>query len=59
MGPLARIEVPVTEVERLMSSETIETVEASLKGIGYAEVTVDEHGYRRGSLNVTTYESSS
>jgi len=59
MGPLARIEVPVTEVERLMSSETIETVEASLKGIGYAEVTVDEHGYRRGSLNVATYESSS
>jgi len=59
MGPLARIEVPVTEVERLMSSETIEAVEASLKRIGYAEVTVDEHGYRRGSLNVATYESSS
>ena len=59
MGPLARIEVPLIELERLKAPETIETVEASLKGIGYAEVTVDEHGYRRGSLNVATYESSS
>ena len=59
MGPLARIEVPVTEVERLRAPETIEAVETSLKGIGYAEVVVAEGGYRRGSLNVATYESTS
>ena len=59
MGPLARIEVPVTEVERLKAPETIEAVETSLKGIGYAEVVVDERGYRRGSLSVATYESTS
>ncbi len=59
MGPLARIEVPVTEVERLRTPETIKAIETSLKGIGYAEVVVDERGYRRGSLNVATYESTS
>ena len=59
MGPLARIEVPVTELERLKAPETIEAIETSLKGIGYAEVVVDERGYRRGSLSVATYESTS
>ena len=58
MGPLARIEVPVVELERLTAPETIETVEASLKGIGYTEVTVDERGYRRGSLNATAHGST-
>ncbi len=59
MGPLARIEVPVTEVESLRAPETIEALVASLKGIGYAEVVVDERGYRRGSLSVATCESTS
>ena len=58
-GPLARIEVPATEIERLMTLETIEAAETSLKRIGYAEVTVDERGHRRGSLNLAAYESSS
>lgn len=59
MGPLARIEVPATEMERLMVPETIEAAEASLKGIGYAKVVVDKRGYRRGSLSVAAYESTS
>ena len=59
IGPLARIEVPATEIERLMTWETIEAAETSLKRIGYAEVTVDKQGYRRGSLNAAAYESSS
>ena len=59
IGPLARIEVPATEIEKLMTLETIGAAEASLKRIGYAEVTVDERGYRRGSLNSAVYESSS
>ena len=59
IGPLARIEVPATEIEKLMILETIEAAETSLRRIGYAEVTVDERGYRRGSLNSAAYESSS
>ena len=59
IGPLARIEVPATEIEKLMILETIGAAEASLKRIGYTEVTVDERGYRRGSLNSAAYESSS
>ena len=59
IGPLARIEVPATEIEKLMTLETIGAAEASLKRIGYAKVTVDERGYRRGSLNSAAYESSS
>ena len=59
IGPLARIEVPATEIEKLMTLETIGAAEASLKRIGYAKVTVDERGYRRGSLNSAVYESSS
>ena len=59
MGPLASIEVPATEMERLRVPETIEALEASLKGIGYVKVAVDKRGYRRGSLNVAAYESTS
>ena len=59
MGPLARIEVPWIELERLTAPETIGAVETSLKGIGYAEVAVDKRGYRRGSLNVAKHESVS
>jgi uncharacterized protein len=46
---LARIEVGTAEMPRLLQS-TEQVVEA-LKGIGYAHVTLDLQGYRRGSLN--------
>ncbi len=48
---LARIEVGVTELPRLQDSETLARVAEALKKIGFAEVTVDLQGYRRGSLN--------
>jgi uncharacterized protein len=50
---LARIEVGLNEVPRLVGSELARQVTTSLKAIGYTHVTVDLQGYRRGSLNVT------
>jgi uncharacterized protein len=46
---LARIEVGATEMPRLLESAA--GVVEALKGIGYAHVTLDLQGYRRGSLN--------
>ena len=50
-GPLARIEVTPSELDRLQESETLARVYASLKAIGYARVQTDYMGYRRGNLN--------
>jgi len=51
---LARIEVGPAELPRLLAAETAAQVAAALKQIGYAHVTVDLQGYRRGSLNEAT-----
>ncbi len=51
VGPLARIEVASSELDRLQESETSALVYASLKAIGYAQVQTDVKGYRRGNLN--------
>ena len=48
---LARIEVGVEEMPKFLVDETFGRVAAALKGIGYAHVTLDLQGYRRGSLN--------
>jgi len=48
---LARIEVGPDEVARLMDGALSAEVAQALKKIGYAHVTVDLQGYRRGSLN--------
>lgn len=48
---LARIEVGPSEIPRLLTGETYAQVAAQLKEIGYAHVTLDLEGYRRGSLN--------
>jgi pyridinium-3,5-biscarboxylic acid mononucleotide sulfurtransferase len=48
---LARIELGVDEIPRLLEGELFQTVSARLKEIGYAHVTLDLAGYRRGSLN--------
>ena len=50
---LARIEVGPAELSKLMQAETSAQVAVALKQIGYAHVTVDLQGYRRGSLNET------
>ena len=48
---LARIEVGPDEVKRLLDQEVRESVTRALKEIGYAHVTLDLQGYRRGSTN--------
>jgi uncharacterized protein len=48
---LARIEVGVDEVERLLDQKVRESVTQALKEIGYAHVALDLQGYRRGSTN--------
>ena len=49
--PLARIEVGQAEIPKLLANETFVRVAEALKKIGYAHVTLDLQGYRRGSLN--------
>jgi uncharacterized protein len=48
---LARIEVGPAELPRLLENGLSGRVAEALKEIGYAHVTVDLQGYRRGSLN--------
>jgi len=48
---LARIEVGPAELPKLLTNGTSVRVAEAMKQIGYAQVTVDLQGYRRGSLN--------
>jgi pyridinium-3,5-biscarboxylic acid mononucleotide sulfurtransferase len=48
---LARIEVGVAELPKLMEGGIYQRVAGALSEIGYAHVTLDLRGYRRGSLN--------
>ena len=48
---LARIEVGADEIRKLLVNETFARVVEALRKIGYAHVTLDLQGYRRGSLN--------
>ena len=50
---LARIEVGASELPRLLAHGLSSRVAEELKRIGYAHVTLDLQGYRRGSLNET------
>ena len=48
---LARIELGATEIPRLLEGDLFTSIAQALKRIGYAHVTLDLAGYRRGSLN--------
>jgi pyridinium-3,5-biscarboxylic acid mononucleotide sulfurtransferase len=48
---LARIELGARELPRLLAGDAFAEVANALKAIGYAHVTLDLQGYRRGSLN--------
>jgi uncharacterized protein len=52
-GKLARIEVPESEIERLLEAGLRQRVAARLKKLGFQYVTVDLEGYRTGSMNET------
>lgn len=55
---LARIEVGPSELPRLFENGASVKVAEVLKQIGYAHVTVDLQGYRRGSLNERSAEKA-
>jgi uncharacterized protein len=48
---LARIELAPTEIPQLLANGKLTTVAEELRKIGYAHVTLDLQGYRRGSTN--------
>ena len=50
-GPLARIEVGPEEMQKFLANGLSLKVAEELKQIGYAHVTLDLRGYRRGSAN--------
>jgi len=50
-GDLARIEVPVSEVERLAAPEVRAELSRRLRELGFRYVTLDLEGFRSGNLN--------
>lgn len=48
---IARIEVPLPDMARLLNGETRERIESFLRGLGFTWVALDLGGYRTGSLN--------
>lgn len=56
-GTLARIEVPVSDFEKLLREEIREEVVAKFREYGFSYVAFDLQGFRTGSMNeVLTYE---
>ena len=50
-GKVARIEVPVVDIERLVHEPVRARIVDHLRAIGYVHVAVDMEGYQLGSLN--------
>ena len=48
---LARIEVPLTELPRLLDPETRTKVTSKLRSLGFKFITLDLEGFRSGSMN--------
>ncbi len=49
--PVARIEVPEAEIERLVAPATRAQIVSHLRELGYTYITLDLAGFRSGSLN--------
>ncbi len=50
-GNLARVEVPVDDLDQVVDPTVRRTIVGSLRDLGYAYVTLDLQGFRSGSLN--------
>jgi|TARA_B100000470_G_scaffold60842_1_gene45985 uncharacterized protein len=50
-GALAKIELGQAEMERFLGGDLMASVSARIRDAGFADVTLDTKGYRRGSLN--------
>jgi len=55
---LARIELGPAEISRFLNNGITGKVAEALKKIGYAHVTLDLQGYRRGSVNEALAKSA-
>jgi pyridinium-3,5-biscarboxylic acid mononucleotide sulfurtransferase len=55
---LARIEVGAAELPKLLSNGLSQRVAEALKEIGYAHVTLDLQGYRRGGADLRRAEAA-
>jgi pyridinium-3,5-biscarboxylic acid mononucleotide sulfurtransferase len=55
---LARIEVGLTELSKFLVNGTSLKIAEALKQVGYAHVTLDLQGYRRGSTNEALQQTS-
>ncbi len=51
-GSAARVEVDPADVDRLLAEPLRTAVTQAVKAAGYAEVVLDEHGYRRGGAKL-------
>lgn len=56
--PVARLEVPADDLQRLASPEVREEVLRQLRALGFRYVTMDLQGFRTGSLNEGLAEST-
>ena len=50
-GEVARVEIPVADLARVLEPGVRERLVAGLKALGYRYVTLDLEGFRSGSLN--------
>ena len=50
-GDIARIEVPLDDLPRVVAPETREAIQTHFKSIGYLYVTLDLAGFKSGSMN--------
>jgi len=48
---LARIEIALAEIPKMLAGDTLARVSAAIAKVGYQHVTLDLQGYRRGSVN--------
>ena len=52
LGDTGRVEIAPAELARLADPSVRAAVERVVRAAGYASVTIDPAGYRRGSLNL-------
>jgi uncharacterized protein len=55
-GDLARIEVALEEMDKVLDPEIFADVSAAIKNLGFRFVTLDMEGFRSGALNEGTID---
>ncbi len=50
-GDLARVEIPINELDRALTAECRDAITMKLRELGFKFITIDLEGFRSGSLN--------